>query len=171
MVISESVYRVPPLLPLPRAVSEVQQNTGVSSEFLQGVTLCVSSLLRLTGLLRYLPAAGDQTLALNIVLYMHYTEEADGHRGRGGTIPVNYELKVHIKMFLDISYVKYIQMSCNFNPISSSSFVLYVYHPGRFESNNVTLCLEYYYAESCLSEPEAGPGLRIDHHVYVEMCV
>lgn len=37
--------------------------------------LCVRSLKDLIGPLKYLlPAAGDQTLALNIVLYMHYTE-------------------------------------------------------------------------------------------------
>lgn len=52
----------------------------------------------LTGLLKYLPAVGDQTLALNIVLNMHYTEglmvTADVV-----SIPINDELKaIHLKM-------------------------------------------------------------------------
>lgn len=70
-----SVYQVPTLLPFLWAISEVQQNTGASSELQQGVMpLWVRSLLDLTGPLKYLLPAADQTLALNIVLYMHYTE-------------------------------------------------------------------------------------------------
>ena len=82
--------------------------------------LCVSSLLHLTGLLTYLPAAGDQTLALNKVLYMHSTEgltvTADVV-----TVPINDELKViHLKVCLDICYIKYIQMSRSFIPYHCS---------------------------------------------------
>lgn len=55
--------------PSPR-LSRIQES---ALEFLQSV-ICVSCLLHLTELLKYLPAVGDPTLALNIVLYMHHTE-------------------------------------------------------------------------------------------------
>ncbi len=93
--ISESVYQVPPLLPFPagrlRGSAKIQES---AQSFYKAAALCLSCLLHLAGLLKYLPAAGDQTLALNIVLYMHYTEglmvTADAV-----TIPIKDELKVH----------------------------------------------------------------------------
>ncbi len=64
-----------------------------AQSFFQLSRPCVSSLLHLTGLLKYLPAAGDQTLALNIVLYLHYTE-GQIVTANVVTITSNNELKV-----------------------------------------------------------------------------
>lgn len=91
--------------------------------------LYVSSLLQLTGLLKYLPAAGDQTLAPNIILNMHYTEglmiTADVVR-----ISLNYE-DVSWHFFVMLCHWTY-KISCSLTLYHCSLCPICVTHPSRF---------------------------------------
>lgn len=142
--ISESVYRVPPLLPFPagrlRGSAAYRSQLRVSTRLLPFVSLVCYTWQGCSNIC-LLQERSDIGPEHSFIHALH--RGTDGHCGCGDHSHQRRakSAQINLKMFLDICYVRYIQMSCAVVlPHIIVVFVPYVYHPGGFESNNVVTC-------------------------------